>query len=468
MRITLACSLVLVASVVPAAGAQQTQDAKQWFDSVTPLVLGEEGKLWKTLKDPQDIAEFQKIFWARRDPAPATKTNAFREAYEKRLAELGTKYAVAGKPSSATDCGRAFLLLGAPDEVKAQRGSADAQLRTPEVWTYRNREGVTFDGGKMEIAFDGECRLPAGSGIEAAFVKMAQARVVQTSPEYRMANGHLVTAAAQQPTPQGALAILDGTRQDFNITIAPMMQIRGRDGSTYVAGIVRGDAAGLTVQDAAGKKTVRVAVAAQFIGDVGKPVATWSKEMTAEVSADNSFVASWGAAVKPGKYTVKAAVLDAAATATAKGSTASTDVEALEFGAGFGATGLLVVRDIVQGQQADPQDPLAAFALGTTRLVPQAGNVFAQGDSIQLLAIIYGPKAADTGKRAVTASFSIVRDGKDKAKAPEQTHENETPIPAVGPISLATYEPGTYTARLVVKDTVAGEELVRETPFEVR
>jgi GWxTD domain-containing protein len=466
MRITPACALVF-ALLVPAARAQQPpQEARQWFDSVAPLVLGEEGKLWKTLKDPQDIAEFQKIFWARRDPDPATPANEFREAYEKRLAELGTRYAVAGKPSSATDCGRAFMLLGAPDDVKAQRGSADAQLRTPEVWTYRNREGVTFDGGKMEIAFDGECRLPAGSGIDAAFVKTAQARVVQTSPEYRMVDGHLATAASQQPKPQGALALLDtGKRQDFNISIAPMMQIRGRDGSTYVAGIVRGDAAALGIQDAAGKKTVRVAVAAQFIGELGKPVATWNKDMTAVVSADNSFVASWGAAVKPGKYTVKAAVLDAAG---AKGSTASVDVEALEFGAGFGATSLLVVRDIVQGQPADPQDPLAAFALGTTQLVPQAGNVFAQGDSIQLLAIVYGAKAADTGKRAVTASFSVVRDGKDKAKAPEQVHENETPIPAVGPISLATYEPGTYKARLVVKDTVAGKELVRETPFEVR
>ena len=43
---------------------------------------------------------------------------------EKTVADVDTRFRVAGKPGSATDCGRVYILLGAPDDVKRESGAA--------------------------------------------------------------------------------------------------------------------------------------------------------------------------------------------------------------------------------------------------------------------------------------------------------------------------------------------------------
>ena len=466
---SIAASALLVLSICfakPAAAQKQDKDARQWLEGVAPLILPDEEKLYRSLKDPADVAEFQRIFWARRDPELATEVNEFQRDYEARRAEAEKKYAVAGKRASTTDCGKVFLMLGSPDGVKAQTESADAQLRTPEVWTYRDRPGFTFTGGKIDLLFDGECQLPKGTEFGEALARVAASKIVQSSVDYKMAGGHLTKLAVVLPKGSAAVSLLREPRQDFAIVATPMMQIRGRDGATYLAGLVRGDSAGLEAQDAAGKKTLAVAVAAQLVDASGNAVATTERDAVADVGTDNAFVVSFGVAVKPGTYTLKAAVLDPR---SQKGGSVSTPVDVVDFGtAELAVTKLLVVSDISQGAQVDSKDALAAFVLGTTRLSPRHGNVFTRADSIQLLAIVYGAKPGASGKPSVTASFSIAHDGKDKAKAPDQSHETENPTPAVGPVPLTNYEPGSYTARLRIKDNVSGGEIVRETVFEVR
>lgn len=465
---SLAASAILVFSTgfaASAAAQKLDKDARQWLEGVAPLILADEEKLYRSLKEPADVAEFQKIFWARRDPDLATEVNEFQRDYEARRAEADKKYAVAGKRASTTDCGKVFLMLGPPDAVKAQTESADAQLRTPEVWTYRDRPGFTFTGGSIDLLFDGECQLPKGTEFGEALARVAASKIVQSSVDYKMAGGHLTKLADLLPKGSAAVSLLREPRQDFAIVATPVMQIRGRDGATYLAGLVRGDAAGLEVQDAAGKKTLPVAVAAQLVDSSGNPVATTERDAVADVTGDNAFVVSFGIAVRPGRYTLKAAALEPR---SQKGGSASTPVDVVDFGAALAVTNLLVVSDVSQGAQVDSKDALAAFVVGTTRLHPRHGNVFTRADSMQLLAIVYGAKPGASGKPSVTASFSIARDGKDKAKAPEQNHETENPIPAVGPVPLTNYEPGSYTARLKIKDNVSGEEMTRETVFEVR
>jgi hypothetical protein len=64
-------------------------------------------------------------------------------------------------------------------------------------------------------------------------------------------------------------------------------------------------------------------------------------------------------------------------------------------------------------------------------------------------------------------SMSINRDGRAVGKLDDQTLEtpgNQT----IGPIPLATYQPGTYSVEVKVKDNVANKELTDKTTFEVR
>ena len=159
---------VAVLSLAPAAARAEKLDKedKKWLDEVRPIMLPDEEKTFRDLKDKADRDEFQKIFWARRDPDLETAENEFQATYNAERAEVDRQFRVAGQNGSATDCGRVYLLLGKPDEMKQDKQSGDApSLRPPEVWTYRDRPGQTFAGGQVQIAFEEDCLLPQGARL---------------------------------------------------------------------------------------------------------------------------------------------------------------------------------------------------------------------------------------------------------------------------------------------------------------
>src|SRR5438552_682696 len=289
LRDTLAF-VAAAAFLAPAAASSAEKldkDAKKWLDDVRPLILPEEEKAFRELKDKSERDEFQRIFWARRDPDLQTPANEFRTEYEKTVADVDTRLRLSGKPGPGT-------------------------------------------------------------------------------------------------------ALLKAPRQDFPVSAQSKMFLRSPGGTSYVAGLVRGDATGLTVQDAGGKKTVTVVVAAQAVDESGKPAATTEREMVADVGPDNSFVASYGMALKPGSYTLNVGALDPAGH---KGSVASTPLKMPDFGTDeLAISELMVLQDAQEVASVSPQDPFGAFALGNTRVLPRFGNVFAPSESIMLLGVAYNAK----------------------------------------------------------------------------
>ena len=155
------CLIVLLASP---ASASIDKNARKWLDEVRPIILPEEEKAYKGLKNNSDAPEFQKIFWARRDPDLDTPENEYRTEYLKAVAEADARFKAGGRPGSLTDCGRIYILLGPPDDVKKEP-SATAVFRTPEIWTYRDRPGMSFTDGSMDAGLDGACMLPQGNRL---------------------------------------------------------------------------------------------------------------------------------------------------------------------------------------------------------------------------------------------------------------------------------------------------------------
>ena len=203
--------------LLPSAAARAQKldsDDLKFLREVRPLILRDEEAVYKKLGDRGDRLEFQKIFWARRDPDLGTPENEFRKRYLVDRAKADETYRVAGTPGASTDCGRVFILLGKPDDEQ-RRGSSPHSTPgdfdrpagrqglvaiSDEVlyWIYKDRPGLHFPGGQAIIAFDHECR--AGSDLAPQLDRIAAAKVVHPNIGYRIGqDGHLVRLADQLP-----------------------------------------------------------------------------------------------------------------------------------------------------------------------------------------------------------------------------------------------------------------------------
>src|SRR5215210_7837224 len=111
LRLKLALAVTALAIAPAAAQAQKLdKEEKKWLDEVRPIMLPDEEKTFRALKDKADRAEFQKIFWARRDPDLDTPDNEFQTTYNTTRASVDQEFKVGGQVGSATDCGRVYLL----------------------------------------------------------------------------------------------------------------------------------------------------------------------------------------------------------------------------------------------------------------------------------------------------------------------------------------------------------------------
>ena len=405
MRIRLSGLIICaLAIVVPSIARAQklNDDDRKFLQLVEPIILDDEERTYKKLKDKDDRIEFQKIFWARRDPDPKTPQNAFRDQYLKDRAIAETRFAIPAdvRPGWANHCGRVFILLGEPDHVEQDAGwdMMGAGKRRPETWTYRDKPERKVTGGKAEISFNDSCW--GSDNLESLLDRVAALKVVQPNLDYRIdKKGHLVKLVDLLPQDSAGRALVEQPRQDFPLA-AQAAYLKIADGGTGLFGLVRGDAATLTSTDTGGTKTVSITVAAKAVAEDGSEAGWIEQALKAPVGADGAFLASFKMALKPGRYTMSIGALEAK---SGKGSLASVPVEVPDFSkveaAADGAThsvpsisSLVLVRsfeELPAGAPADPADPFSAFTLGNLRMVPHFGATFRSSDEVSVLYQVY-------------------------------------------------------------------------------
>lgn len=459
-------SLVLALLAAPTLRADKLDnESKKWLEGVRPILLPEEEKIYKGLKDKAERQEFQKIFWARRDPDLETPANEYQIEYEQARTEADAKFKVGGTAGSLTDCGRVFILLGPPDNIKkGERG--DKPGRTPETWTFKDRPTLSFKGGQMQIDFDENCLLPQGARLGEQLNRVAEGKLASPNINYRPGtDGRLAKLVDQLPKPTPIMALLKTPRQDFATAAQSTLFLRSPGGATYMAGLLRLEPGTVTAQDTAGKKLAKASVGIQALAEDGKVAASAERAVSGELQPDGAFVVSYGVALKPGSYTLRVGALDPK---TEKGSVASQSLAMPDFGIeDLSMSPVVVLHDILE-QPPNNEDPLAAFQLGNMRFVPRYGNVFTTADAITILTFIYNAKTDEAGKAQATVSFAILKDGKPVARAEDQTFDTADAGPSVGPVPLKDYKPGKYVAQVKVRDNIAKKDHTRETPFEVK
>lgn len=451
-------------------------DDKKFLNDVRPLLTEAEEATFKRIKEKADRVEFQKIFWARRDPDLATPENEAKEQYEKDRAAADLAYRVPGMIGSQTDCGRVFILLGQPDDVESEGGSIGGALREPETWIYKDRPGRTFQGGRAAIAFDAECRGVAG--LAAQLDRVAAAKVTQPNIEYRFGkNNRLVPLVELLPKDTAVRQLFKTPRTDFAVAAeASFLKVAG--GGTALVGVLQGDAAGLPVSDSPNGKVVNLSVAASAVDENGREAAWTEQTVLAPIGADGKFTGTYKMGLTPGKYTLRAGAVDVKA---GKGSLTTLpvvvpDLSQVVLAADgtakpqISATAIVVrqIQEVPANAPDDPADPFAAYRLAGARLIPVLASALRQSDTVSFFFQVYDYQLDEAGKAKGTARLKIMAEGRGLVTS-SQDVQVDTPIygTEIGPVSLEKFAPGKYLARVEATDKIAQRTITFDAPFEI-
>ena len=157
-------SAAVVFAVAASAFAALSPQHEAWGKSAVKfLMTDEETAAWKNVKTDDEAKAFIDLFWARRDPSPATPANEFKDTIEARIRyadeNFGGPHRQAG---SLTDRGMVLVVFGEPARMarsgQQQTGlpgaSGDIEGGARYTWLY---EGETarklFGSVRAEIKF---------------------------------------------------------------------------------------------------------------------------------------------------------------------------------------------------------------------------------------------------------------------------------------------------------------------------
>jgi GWxTD domain-containing protein len=115
---TFLTTFVVAASFALSAFALSSDYLEWGRGPASYLMTKDEAAQWKTITSDDDAKAFVTLFWARRDPTPATPRNEFREEYERRVATADKSFAIDKGRGAMTDRGKMLILFGRPKKIE--------------------------------------------------------------------------------------------------------------------------------------------------------------------------------------------------------------------------------------------------------------------------------------------------------------------------------------------------------------
>jgi GWxTD domain-containing protein len=481
--ITLLCAGAAFADL----GMYQDWD-KGW---VQHFLTKKEAKLFKKVATEKEAEEFVALFWARRDPSPGTPRNEFREEKERLAMHADEKYSTAHKAGSLTERGKVLLLLGTPFVTKemvptdsdgrlANEGvrSSETQAKwirlTLDVWIYHKEqlERLPFkiQQNELKIEFkkeEGGKDFQLRTDVTASATLSALAKAVEgyikspdlaTVPDWAKNMGmspfkakvDKLLAGEEPPASEKGLLttafFFDSTKAQYGCSMVFLPEESFGDLSPQVQFY-------MLLKDNSGK----------IIGPVDEAV-TLAKT-PGGLYVDRSFYASPGAhkllmmLAKPDGQIFYSCLQDIEVP-----DLLSPDAESLW---------LVLSSDVRPLKEASYEN--SPFVFGGVKVVPKANGMFKTSEELWYFYNIFHPQMDPaTSKPKMTQKVEFLKDGKrvrgTQATEPELTPLSEGRFAAGNSYNISQdlkLEPGSYTLKLTVKDTLSDKDFIKEIPFTI-
>lgn len=502
--------LVLVA-VLAAAAPATAELSKLYVDwaagPAQHLFTDADRSAWAAISDDEAAERFVRLFWARRDPTPATPDNEFRREFERRVALASQLFTEIDeetrRPGWQTDRGRAVILLGPPhrrgvggSEGEGTGGDFGGPGSTNRGVTSGSGSGLFGRGGSQErFGAASEERWTYEDEHKPEWIKKKRFTVrFRTDPGTKAVElfqgqealgfmAEAITRAVVSPALTDAdiatlpaSAGVEGEMRTFNTAAADAAAIEAmrsalaaRAAASFAAHL---DAGAFHGSD--GKWIVPVQIASAAAPPAG---ATALIELAkTDGTSEGAFrvTGEWAAgggqsyveatlAPKPGEYEVRAALRGADGAILWSGREPVTVPVASEE---FWISELLLSEQI--GPMPRAQDPLEPYAWQGIKVVPKGGGVFAHGAALWAYLHACHPTLGADGKPTMRAILEVSGPaqfrGSIRGEAVKATDDCWVLAQAFD-VGAQVFPPGDYTLEAQVTDN--GRTLTSGAPFKV-
>jgi GWxTD domain-containing protein len=514
-RVFIVCALV--ASMAAGAFAQLSSQNSEWGKGpVQYLFTDQEAAKWKTIRTDAEAQAFIDLFWARRDPTPATPANEFRQEFETRVAYADRQFAQGRKKGSMTDRGRVLVVMGMPLKIERSKSQVAAPSTSPtagassmsmadespkQAWVYEQAHTTTPLGvPTVRISFvdqyssnDWTLERSASGDINGIAKRVVAQSVVSPNlteaPKFAAAN--VPAATTSLPTPTTAVSAANALKTEAYRTA--ITDFRAAKTSPYKAASVTytelispaGDyfvPVQLYIPASTGLTADSVTTFFGTIEDAtGNTVATFEEPAKLSASKGDLYFDK-SLKLSPGKYT---ATLGLAGSDMKPVVMATSPMELKEISKdAAGVTRLLLSGDVHETTDAAPIG--SPYAFGRLKIVPKGDRVFSNRDEITYFVEVVNPgidEATSLPKLQVKLEFAggKTADGKpgrtisaplsDAAALPLSGTPGPGQYAVIAGIPLGEMKnplpAGDYTMRVKVFDKVKNESWTVEQPLKL-
>jgi GWxTD domain-containing protein len=517
-QLAIVSALILAIGVALPANAQKMNEMdKNWLEQeVGALILKEERQVFESLGSDEERAIFKQIFWARRDPSPGTPVNEFKDGYEQRVTVANREFKAPAQVGAATDMGKIFLLLGAPNQSGSGRisdvdlapddmtnaegstterilsgtgstsptsgargaeetsgadpfGQTESQTLT-QTWTYPPDEGLGIPDG-LSLKFRAQqglgYRLMSGGDLSETLERVKSQYVVNPAIEYLKDDQGRLLIPALGDAMRPVHPVLQDLRDNRSVVSDVSFKVkvsffRYETDLIFIPAVFVIDGANLDWME----DQVPVSVLGLVENSEGKPVTQFVQSTLLNKSSSGGPTFEIPLELRPGRYLLYLAVRDEAS------GSLGTQIQSLEVPPVIGET-LSISSVVLFTEGRKLEEPIAragqAFVIGGYHFVPKLDAVYRKTDQLSGVFQAYGYGIGEEGAN-LTARYLFYRDGEPAGKTQDEPFisAGDTFAITVFDIPLESFEPGNYLLKIQVSDHVHGKMLTKELQFELQ
>jgi GWxTD domain-containing protein len=226
-----ACLVPILAGLTqtPIKSKDLPEKYRRWIEEEVSYIITEmEKEVYLQLQTDSERDFYIEAFWRQRDPTVGTEMNEVKEEHYRRLNHANRRFRGTGRPGWKTDRGKVYILLGEPRDMRVFRGS-DIYFPS-EAWYY---QGIRLPGlpAAFQILFYQKGRIgdyiiynPAMEGPAALITSFMDDPTDYMNAYYTLQNVDPVLAEA-------SISLIPGESTINYPSMASMQLLQNLDGS---------------------------------------------------------------------------------------------------------------------------------------------------------------------------------------------------------------------------------------------